>query len=133
MGREIGTRRRKAVIEIAIAAMDTADTVGHPSIRARLLRPVLLSSVSVLLLSCSLLRIERQLLVWVLSSEGDRHVSRHNPYHYPHSCLVRRLSNLGPQQRLGVWAFWNCRPHSHRGHHLGSAGSAVISFSEAQL
>jgi hypothetical protein len=40
---------------------------------------------------------------------------------------------LGPQQRLGVWAFWNCRPHSHRGHHLGSAGSAVISFSEAQL
>ena len=60
-------------------------------------------------------------------------VSRHNPYHYPHSCLARRLSNLGPQQRLGVWAFWNCRPHSHRGHHLGSAGSAVISFSEAQL
>ena len=35
MGREIGTRRRKAVIEIAIAAMDTADTVGHPSITAR--------------------------------------------------------------------------------------------------
>jgi len=102
-------------------------------LRRVLLRPVLLSSVSVLLRSCSLLRIERQLLVWVLSSEGDRHVSRHNPYHYPHSCLARRLSNLGPQQRLGVWAFWNCRPHSHRGHHLGSAGSAVISFSEAQL
>src|SRR4029078_3772430 len=133
MGREIGTRRRKAVIEIAIEAMATVDTTDHPSITARTTTTRTTILRSVLLRSCSLLRIERQLLFWVLSSEGDRHVSRHNPYHYPHSCLARRLSNLGPQQRLGVWAFWNCRPHSHRGHHLGSAGSAVISFSEAQL
>ena len=35
MGREIGTRRRKAVIEIAIEAMATVDTTDHPSITAR--------------------------------------------------------------------------------------------------
>ena len=47
--------------------------------------------------------------------------------------LLGVFPTWGHRQRLGVWAFWNCRPHSHRGHHLGSAGSAVISFSEAQL
>ena len=41
-------------------------------LRRVLLRPVLLSSISVLLRSCSLLRVKCQLLVWVLSSNGAK-------------------------------------------------------------
>jgi hypothetical protein len=35
-----------------------------------------------------------------VSKRGERHVSRHNPYHYPHSCLDRCRTDVGPQQRL---------------------------------
>ena len=67
-----------------------------------------------------------------INEAGERHVFRHNPYHYPHSYLARCLSDLGPQQRLGVRAFGNYRPHSHRRHHLGPAGQALTAFSEAR-